>query len=109
MYEPIGGLYRKAKKWDQAVTAYTAAQQRAPARGERLHYNLARVWHEKGDDVRALISVDAYLRTQPLGMDAYELKIELLRRSGKDAAGGPPLGKGGPRGKRHTALRPEPG
>jgi tetratricopeptide (TPR) repeat protein len=84
-YERIGDLYRKAKKYDQAVAAYVKAQERAPLRAERLNFNLAQVCVEKGDDARALPFLDAYLRTQPLGMDAYEMKIALWRRAGKDA------------------------
>jgi tetratricopeptide (TPR) repeat protein len=84
-YERIGDLYRKAKKFEQAADAYRKAQQRSPARAARLSYNLAQLWREQGDDAKALVHVDAYLRSQPLGMDAYEMKIALLRRIDKEA------------------------
>jgi tetratricopeptide (TPR) repeat protein len=85
-YERIGDLYRKAKKYEQAAAAYLKAQERAPKRAERLNFNLAQVWQDLGDDGKAQAFLDAYLRTQPLGMDAYEMKIALLRRTKKEPA-----------------------
>jgi tetratricopeptide (TPR) repeat protein len=84
-YERIGELYRKAKQYDQAIKSYAKAQERAPLRAERLHFNLAQISSEMGDDARALVHLDAYLRTQPLGVDAYEMKIKVLQRMKKDA------------------------
>jgi tetratricopeptide (TPR) repeat protein len=85
-YERIGELYRKARKWEQAMAAYAKAQERAPLRAERLHYNLAQIAAEMGDDPRAIVHLDAYLRTQPLGVEAYEMKITVLRRTMQEGA-----------------------
>ncbi len=85
MYERIGDLYRKAKQYDRAAAAYHKAQERVPARASRLHYNLAQVWLEKGDDLKALAYLDTYLDGQPLGTDAYDLKITVLRRLHREA------------------------
>ncbi len=85
-YERIGDLYRRAKKYEPAVAAYTEAQKRAPQRAERLHFNLAQVYREQGNDAKALAHLDAYLRTQPLGMDGYEMKIAVLRAARRDDA-----------------------
>jgi tetratricopeptide (TPR) repeat protein len=86
IYERIGDLYRKAKKHEQAVAAYVKAQQRAPARAERLNYNLAQICRDQGDSAKALTYLDAYLRSQPIGMEAYEMKMALLESQGKEAA-----------------------
>ena len=85
MYERIGDLYRKAKKYDRALAAYVKAQERLPARADRLNFNLAQVCIEQGDDAKALGHLDAYLATLPLGKDGYEAKIALLRRAKRDA------------------------
>jgi tetratricopeptide (TPR) repeat protein len=86
IHERIGDLYRKVKKYDQAAAAYVKAQERMPARAERLNFNLAQTCEEKGDNARAIAYLDAYLRTLPLGMDAYEMKIALLRRIRNEGA-----------------------
>jgi tetratricopeptide (TPR) repeat protein len=80
IYERIGDLYRKAKQYERAATAYITAQEREPIRANRLHYNLAQLCIECGDDANSLTHLDAYLRTQPLGTDAYDTKIAVLRR-----------------------------
>lgn len=79
-YERIGNLYRKAKQFDKAIEAYRHAQQRAPERASRLSYNLAQLCHEQSRDAEALKYLDDYLRLQPPGLDAYEMKIALLDR-----------------------------
>jgi tetratricopeptide (TPR) repeat protein len=79
-YEKIGQLYRKAKQYDDAIAALAKAQERAPERAPRLSFLLAQVCQEQGNLTQALTHVDAYLRTQPLSTDPYELKIRLLRR-----------------------------
>jgi tetratricopeptide (TPR) repeat protein len=84
IYERIGDLYRKAKQYERAATAYRAAQQRVPLRGDRLHYSLAQVWAENGNDAKALDHLDAYLRSQPLGTDGYTMKIDVLRRLNRE-------------------------
>jgi tetratricopeptide (TPR) repeat protein len=85
IYERIGDLYCRAKEYDRAVAGYVKAQERAPMRAERLNYNLAQVCQAQGDVPRALGYIDAYLRTQPIGMEAYEMKIALLRSIEKEA------------------------
>jgi tetratricopeptide (TPR) repeat protein len=84
-YERIGTLYRKAKDYDRAVAAYVKAQERAPARAGRLNFNLAELCKERGDDRKALEYVDAYLRLQPMGTEAYELRIALLKALKREA------------------------
>ena len=79
-YEKISQLYRKAKQFDQAITALKKAQKHAPERAARISFHLAELSLEKGDHQLALNHVDAYLRTQPLGLEAYQMKIELLHK-----------------------------
>ncbi len=79
-YEKIGQLYRKAKQHEQSIAAFTKAQERAPDRAGRVSYSLAQVSEEAGQLRQALTHLDAYLRTQPLGVEPYEMKVNLLRR-----------------------------
>ena len=79
-YEKIGLLYRKAKQYDQAIAAFAKAQERAPDSAGRLSFVMAQIAEEAGNLKQALAHVDAYLRTQPLGLEPYEMKLDLLRR-----------------------------
>lgn len=79
-YERLGNLYRKAKKYPEAIAAYQKAQQRSSDAGGRLNFNLAQLCVEQDRPKEALDYVDAYLRRQPLGTEAYELKIDLLQK-----------------------------
>lgn len=79
-YEKISQLYRKAKQYQPAIAALRKAQEHAPDRAGRLSFHLASLCIEQGDLPQALVHVDAYLRTQPLGLEAYEMKIDLLQK-----------------------------
>lgn len=79
-YEKIGELHHKAKQYDEAIAALQKAQARVPQRAGRLNYVLAKVAEEQGNAPSALKFLDAYLETQPLSTDPYEMKAALLRR-----------------------------
>lgn len=79
IYERAGGMYLRAKKHDDALAAYRLAQERSPEGAGRLNLYLAQIFHDKTQLPEALNHLDAYLRLQPQGLEAYELKINLLR------------------------------
>jgi tetratricopeptide (TPR) repeat protein len=81
IYENIGALYRKAKQYDESIAAYQKAAKRAPDRAPLLGYVLAQTAQEAGKLPEALNFVDVYLRTRPLGVEPYEMKADLLRRT----------------------------
>jgi tetratricopeptide (TPR) repeat protein len=85
LYERIGGLYLKAERYDDAVASFRQAQKRYPDGAGRLNFNLAQVSHKQGQLAQAIIYLDAYLRLQPQGLEAYELKIKLLQTLRRDA------------------------
>ncbi len=85
-YEKIGQLYRKAKQFDDAVAALKKAAERSPDRAGQLNYTMAQISLEAGKVPQALAQLDAYLRTGPLSVDPYEMKVDLLRRT-KQAQG----------------------
>lgn len=85
MYERAGNMSLKARRFDHAVAAFRQAQARHPDGAGRLNFNLAQVYREQGNLPQALNSLDGYLRLQPQGLEAYELKIELLRKARREA------------------------
>jgi tetratricopeptide (TPR) repeat protein len=85
LLERIGSLYLKAERYDDAVASFQQAQKRYPDGAGRLNFNLAQVSHKQGQLAQAVIYLDAYLRLQPQGLEAYELKIKLLQVLRRDA------------------------
>lgn len=79
-YERLGNLFRKAKKFPEAIDAFQKAQQRSADSNGRLNFNLAQLCQEEGKHADALAYVDAYLRRQPLGTEAYEFKLAVLAK-----------------------------
>ena len=79
-YEKISQHYRKAKRNDEAIASLRKAQERAPERADRINYHLAELCEEHGDLKQALVYIDAYVRTQPLSLEPYDMKIGLMRR-----------------------------
>jgi tetratricopeptide (TPR) repeat protein len=77
-------MYLRAKQYDQAIAAYRQAQARYPDGAGRLSFNLALVLEKQARLPQALTSVEAYLRLLPQGLEAYELKIKLLKALGRD-------------------------
>jgi tetratricopeptide (TPR) repeat protein len=85
-YEKISQLYRKEKQYDKALDALKKAQTRSPDRADRINYHLAELCDEKGALKEGMVFLDAFLRTQPLSLEPYELKLSFLRRLQQDGA-----------------------
>jgi tetratricopeptide (TPR) repeat protein len=79
-YESIGRVCTKNQRYDRAVAAFTKAQELDPERAGRLSYHLAKVCMAQDRTEDALRYVNEYLRTQPQGMEAYDDKIQLLKK-----------------------------
>jgi tetratricopeptide (TPR) repeat protein len=105
LYERIGRVYLQARNYDQALTAFRRAQAKYPDGGGRLNYNLARICQEQGKPAEALGYLDAYLRLQPQGTDAYDLKITLLQSLKRDAAIVPWLEQASTNDRHNVALK----
>lgn len=78
VYERVGNLYLQTKQFDKAVEALTNAQKKDRDVAVRLNYHLAKVRQAQGKSAEALRYLDEYLKVQPPGTEAYEMKIELL-------------------------------
>lgn len=83
-HERMGNLLFKQKKYDDALAALKKAQAVFPERAGRLNFTIAQVLQEQGKSKQALVAIDAYLRFQPLGLEAYELKCRLLEKLNKE-------------------------
>lgn len=80
-HERLGKLYLRSKKTAQAIAEFQTAQ-KDPLRSARLSFNLAQVHVSQGQPDKALEQVEQYLRSQPQGMDGYELRIKLQKQLG---------------------------
>lgn len=104
-YEKIGLLYKRAKQYDDAIAAFAKAQDRAPDRAGRINYLVAQTCNEAGRLKDSLKYLDAYLRTQPLGIEPYEMKVDLLRKLQQAPAIVPWLEQTAQRDRFNTALQ----
>jgi len=84
-YEHVGRICLKAKRTTEAVEAFQKALKKDPARAARLSYNLAEVYVERGEPGKALAQLEQYLRSQPQGMDGYEMRIALQHKLHREA------------------------
>jgi tetratricopeptide (TPR) repeat protein len=104
-YELLGRLCLRGGHTERAVAAFHKAQKKDPVRSPRLAYNLAQVYQEKGKYREALGQLEEYLRTQPQGVEAYEAKIRLQRKLGRDADVIRDLSAASARDANNTALK----
>lgn len=83
-YEKIGDLARKQKKYDVAIDAYRTAQKRLPENANRLNLHVAKLYQDVNQPAEALKAIEAYLALQPQGTEAYQIKIDLLKKLGRE-------------------------
>jgi tetratricopeptide (TPR) repeat protein len=84
-YERIGNLHRKLKQYPAAIAAYRNAIARQPQDSGRLSFHLAKVTIDQNKLADAIGYLDAYLRLQPAGTEAYQMKIDALNKLGRTA------------------------
>ncbi|HTU93696.1 MAG TPA: tetratricopeptide repeat protein [Gemmataceae bacterium] len=82
-HERLGKLYLQSKKTSQAIEEFQAALKKDPLRSARLAFNLAEVYVSQGELDKALELIEQYLRSQPQGMEGYELRIKLQKKLGR--------------------------
>jgi tetratricopeptide (TPR) repeat protein len=104
-YEYLGRVYLKAKKPTEAIAAFQEALKKDPLRSMRLSLNLAEMYAEQGEEGKALAQLEEYLRSQPQGMDGYELRIRLQRKLGRAADILPSLERSAAADRNNLALR----
>jgi tetratricopeptide (TPR) repeat protein len=91
VYERIVRLCIDAGQHDRALQLFAQGQKNYPGLARRLNYNLAKVYAAHGQPAMALERLDEFLRTQPRGAEAYELRLTILHRLGRDAEAVPSL------------------
>ncbi len=104
-HERMGNLWSKQKKYGEAIAAFKKAQAVYPERAGRLNFNIAQSFQEQGRPDQALGYVDAYLRFQPLGLEAYEMKSRLLKELKREDAIVPWLEQASRADSNNTGLR----
>ncbi|HEV8060803.1 MAG TPA: tetratricopeptide repeat protein, partial [Gemmataceae bacterium] len=68
------------KQYDRAMELYGKAEKKYPKVGPRLDLSLARLSIGRKQPDLALRYVDDYLKTQPEALEAYELRIDVLKQ-----------------------------
>jgi tetratricopeptide (TPR) repeat protein len=82
-YERVINLCIQARQYDRALRLFTEAQPKHPELARRLNYNLAKIYLARGQANQALGYLDDYLKTQPSGAEAYELRSTILEQLGR--------------------------
>jgi tetratricopeptide (TPR) repeat protein len=82
-YERVINLCIKAGQYDRALRIFNEAQPKHPELARRLNYNLAKIHLAQGEAEKALGYLDDYLKTQPSGAEAYELRSTILEQVGR--------------------------
>jgi tetratricopeptide (TPR) repeat protein len=83
-WERLGRVRLRDNQPTEAIRAFQQAGKKDPNRAARLAYNMAEVYVELNKPKEALAQVNEYLRLLPSGMEAYELKIKLLKKLDRD-------------------------
>jgi tetratricopeptide (TPR) repeat protein len=104
-YERLGRICLRTGQADRAIEAFTQAQKRDPLRAPRLSFNLAEVLVREGRPAEALGRLEEFLRSQPQGLEGYELKIKLQREVGRGGDVLPELEAAAGRDRHNTALQ----
>lgn len=104
-HERLGKLYLQSKKVPQAIEEFQAALKKDPLRSARLAFNLAEVYVSQGEPEKALGQVEQYLRSQPQGMEGYELRIKLQKRLGQETNILPSLARSAAADRNNPALQ----
>jgi tetratricopeptide (TPR) repeat protein len=112
-YEQLGKARIQTKEYDKAVAAFRAARDTLLKSEDpdnrhlavRLNLNLSELAVAQERWADALEALDAYLEYSPAGMEAYEKKIELLRKLGRDREIVPSLKRYVARDEFHIGLQ----
>jgi tetratricopeptide (TPR) repeat protein len=83
LHERAGKIFVGAKQYEQALEAYREAQKYDTSVLGTWQLNLAQIYYAQGKYTEALASVNDYLKLQPQGLEAYELKLTLLEKLNK--------------------------
>jgi tetratricopeptide (TPR) repeat protein len=79
-YERMINLCIANKEYERALALFAAGKEKHPVLERRLDFNLAKVEWAQGRPEKALEYLDAYLQTQPRGIEAYELRAKVLKQ-----------------------------
>jgi tetratricopeptide (TPR) repeat protein len=83
IYERIINICIQDHQYDRALSIFAQARVKHPVLARRLNYNLAKIYSTQAQPGKALEHLDEYLKTQPQGAEAYELRSAILRQFGR--------------------------
>lgn len=85
-YDLLSEIYATEGKYDKAVKAYKRARELNPsAEGGPGSYQMARLYLKTGQEEKALIEIDAYIRKNPEDAPGYLLRSEIYPVFGQSA------------------------
>jgi tetratricopeptide (TPR) repeat protein len=103
-YERIFNICIQAGQYDRALQIFGEGQAKHPELGRRLNFSLAKVYRARGQLDKALGYLDEYLKSQPTGGEAYELRSKILEQLGRAGEVLPALEKYAARDRFNVAL-----
>lgn len=104
-HERVARVSLRAGDPDMAAKEFEKAQKADPMRATRLALNLSQVYAGQKKYKEALEQVEAYLRHQPQGTEAYELQATIQRKMGRSADVVPDLERAAGRDPNNLALK----
>ena len=109
VYECIGRVCSQAGRPERAAAAFRKARAaldgQDPVYAARLTFLLAQAYEAQGKSAAALRQLSDYLRTQPPGIEPYELLVRLLQTVGRDDEVVPALREAADRDAHNVALK----
>jgi tetratricopeptide (TPR) repeat protein len=91
VYERVVRLCLDTGHEERALELFAQGQKKYPALARRMNFALAKVYTARGQLSTALGHVDEFLRTQPRGAEAYQLRLAILKQLGRDGEALPSL------------------
>ena len=85
IYERIIKICSDQKQFDRAIAFFEKARAKHPQQTARLNFTIAKIHYDRGEWLKALELLDAHLKTQPRGIEGYELRSAILKKLGRQA------------------------
>lgn len=83
-YERLGQVRLRAGQYKEALAAFQTARDKAPERAAAMLLRMAEVYQASQQLDQALHYLRLYLRSQPMGVDAYDKLVELLSQMNRE-------------------------
>jgi tetratricopeptide (TPR) repeat protein len=85
VYERIIKICADQRQFDRAIRFFEEARAKYPRQTARLNFMIAKIYYDRSAWQKALEVLDAHLKTQPRGIEGYELRSAILKKLGREA------------------------